>query len=183
MSEGNTDKRTAVQKIDDLERAMMSLYQATDTLAKEIGTIKEAIKLLGNKTDSIVKVTQRGEALSDESISKAMIENNVEELKQKVQNLIDQGLLQSEQTISENSFVVGREIDSSGLVTNPRMQFVLSTLKEEIRSKFIGKAVGEILNLEEGKWSFEILESYSIVSQEAQSLPEEAPVSTEAASN
>ena len=183
------DKRTASQRIDDMERGLMALYQTADNMARDMGTIKEAIKLLGNKLDSVVKASERGEALNDEVIARIMVENNVEELKEKVTNLVNQGVLVAAEEVGPNSFVVGREIAEDGSIANPRMQFVVSALQGEVKDKFPGSKVGQTLELQEGKWKFEIQEVYNIQTPEqqasapAESAPaesEEAPAPTEA---
>lgn len=167
-------QRTAAQRIEDLEQGMMAMYQTLDQMARDLMTIKEAIKLLGNKMDSIVKASQRGEALTDEVISKIMVENNMEELKSKVQALVDQGVLVPAEEVTDTSFVVGREMNDQGEIQNPRMQFVLSALEESVRAKFPGSKVGQVLDLKDGKWKFEITETYNIVTpQVAQPAQEE----------
>lgn len=161
------DKRTASQRIEDLERGLMSLYQTADNMARDLMTIKDAIKLLGNKLDAVVKATAAGETMSDEVIAKIMVQNNVDELKAKVDNLVAQGVLKAGEAIGPNSFVVGREISEDGTVQNPRMQFVVSALQEGVRDKFPGAKAGETLVLQEGKWKFEVLEVYDLVAPEA----------------
>lgn len=172
-----TEKRTATQRIEDLEQGFMSLYQTVDNMARDLMTIKEAIKLLGNKLDSVVKASTRGLTLSDDVIASIMVENNVEELKTKVTNFVNQGMLVPTEEVTNNSFVVGRELSDDGTVQNPRMQFVVSALSEDVRSKFPGAKVGQILDLQEGKWKFEILEIYSI---ETPKTPEAASESSTA---
>lgn len=162
------DKRTASQRIDDLERGIMALYNTADNLVRDLLTVKEAIKLLGNKLDSVVKASERGQPLNDDVISKIMIENNVEELKQKTTNLINQGFLVASEEVTKTSFVVGRELDDKGEVVNPRMQFVVGSLDPKVGDKFPGSKVGTILNLEEGKWKFEVLEVYAITQSKAE---------------
>lgn len=156
------DKRTASQRIDDMERGLMALYQTADSMARDLMTIKEAIKLLGNKLDSVVKASSRGETLSDEVIAKIMVENNVEELKEKVQNFVNSGALASAEEVGPNSFVVGRELADDGSIANPRMQFLVQSLNPEVRDKFPGAKAGQILTLQEGKWKFEVLEIYNV---------------------
>lgn len=158
----NQDKRNASQRIEDLERAMMSLYQTADNMARDLMTIKDAIKILGNKVDAIVKASSRGETLSDEVVAAIMVENNVEELKNKLNMLVAQGILVPEAVVSATSFVVGREVDDSGKVVNPRLQFTMSGLQEQVREKIVGAVPGQTLTLEEGKLKFEVLESYAI---------------------
>lgn len=169
------DKRTASQRIDDMERGLMALYQTADGMARDLMTIKEAIKLLGNKLDSVVKATQQGLTLNDENIAKIMVDNNVEELKEKVTNLVTQGILKAAEEVTPNSFVVGREIDADGTVHNPRMQFMVAALQEDVRGKFPGSKVGQTLELQEGKWKFEVQEVYSI---ETPAAPEAQPEAT-----
>jgi len=181
MSNQQQDKRTASQRIDDMERGLMALYQTADNMARDLMTIKEAIKLIGNKLDSVVKASSRGEALNDEVIAKIMVENNVEELKEKVTNLVNQGVLVAAEEVGPNSFVVGREIDENGVVANPRMQFVVSALGAEVKDKFPGAKAGQTLELQEGKWKFEVQEVYNIQTpeQQAPSQAQEAAAPSE----
>lgn len=157
------DKRTASQRIDDLERGLMGLYQTCDNMARDMMTIKDAIKLLGNKLDAVTKASNNGEKLTDEVLSRIMVENNIEELKEKVTALVAQGILVAAEDVTAQSFVVGRELAEDGAIQNPRMQFVVSALNPEVKDKFPGSKVGQTLNLQEGKWRFEIQESYNIV--------------------
>lgn len=185
MSNQQPDKRTASQRIDDLEMGLRAMYQTAENMARDMGTIKEAIKLLGNKMDSIVKASNNGEKLTDEVIARIMVENNVEELRNKVTDLVNQGFLAKGEEITLNSFVVGRELAEDGTIQNPRMQFVVSALAEQVRNKFPGQKSGDILTLEEGKWKFEIQEVYNIQTPpppQAEAAPEVTPeVSQEAA--
>lgn len=179
------DKRTASQRIDDLERGLMSLYQTADSMARDLMTIKEAIKLLGNKLDSVVKASRGGETLTDEVIARIMVENNVEELKEKVANLVNQGILVAAEEVAPSSFVVGRELAEDGSIQNPRMQFVVSALDPSVKDKFPGAKLGQVLVLQEGKWQFEVQEIYNIVTPQlatepaAEAVQEAAPAAQE----
>ena len=183
------DKRTASQRLDDLERTVMAAYQTLDQMARDLMTIKEAIKLLGNKTSALATAAN----ISDEIISKLMVDQNVAELKQKVTVLIEQGILVADENLSDSSFLVGQEVDGEGKIVNPRIQFTLGSLSEEIRNKIKAGKVGEAIDLQEGKLKFLITEAYQIVAPkapEAQSeapalaaVPSEAPAAEQSSSN
>lgn len=162
-----TKTRTASQRLDDLERGVMAMYQAADNIARDVMTLKEAIKLLGNKLDAVVKATSAGEALTDETLSRIMVQNNVDELKEKVTNLVGQGILVATDTVTEATFIVGREVDDKGAVVNPRMQFVVSALQAPLKAKLNGAKIGQLVEFQEGKLKFEVLEAYSIQSPKA----------------
>ncbi len=166
------DKRNASERIADLERAIMACFQTMDNMTRDILSIKEAIKLLGNKVDSIVKASERGQPLNDDILSKIMVENNVAELKEKVTGLLAQGILAPQEVVDDNSFLVGREVNDSGEVVNPRLQFTLQALQEDMRAKIKGSKPGDVISLQEGKLKFEVLETYSVVSPAA---PDAAP--------
>lgn len=170
MQQQTNDKRTASQRIEDLENGLMGIYRTADQMARDLMTVKEAIKLLGNKLDAVVKASRSGQTLTDEAISNIMIQNNVEELREKVTKLVADGVLGASETIELNSFVVGKEIDEKGTVHNPRLQFVVSTLQEELKGKFLGAKVGSVLDFEEGKLKFEVMEIYQL---QAPKTPEE----------
>lgn len=174
------DNRTGAQKIQDLENVVASLYQTADQLVRDVSLIKDAVKLLGNKLDAVVQASVRGEPLNDDTLAKIMVENNVAELKGKLDKLVDSGLLKAQDEVKDGSFVVGREIDLDGGIANPRIQFVLDTMQPQIRESLRGKKVGELVEIEEGKFKFEVLESYEIVTPTApvavaEAAPAEAP--------
>jgi hypothetical protein len=155
--------KTAGQRLDDLERAMMSLFQNMDNLGRETGTIKEALRLLGNKVDALAKANLRGEAPTDETLSQIMIDNNVEELKGKVEGLVKAQVLVATDIVGDTSFIVGREIAAdSDKVINPRLQFSLTALAKEVGDKIRGHLVGDIITIQEGQVRFEVLEVYNI---------------------
>lgn len=165
MSENQkpADNRSATQKIGDLENAMIAAYQTLDNMARDLNTAKEAIKLLGNKIDSIVKATVAGEALSDDVISRIMVENNIEELKNKLKIMVAQGILAASEQVAEDSFLVGSDVNEAGEVVNPRLQFALYAIRPpELQQKFLGAKVGDVLNLQEGKLKFKVSEIYQI---------------------
>jgi hypothetical protein len=168
-------KRTAVQRIEDLERGVMGMFQNGDNMGRDLMTIKEAIKLLGNKIDAIVKATQRGEDLNDDIIGKIMVENNVAELKARVDQLVAAGtLVATTEPVDEKTFVVGQEVDDTGKVLNPRLQFVLGALQEELRNKIKGSKVGDSVVFQEGKLKFELQEAYSVAPPKPPEAPAEA---------
>ena len=170
------DNRTATQKITDLENAMGALYQTADNMARDLTTAKDAIKLLGNKLDAVVKASAAGEPLNDTVISRIMIENNCAELAEKVNALVVQGILVKEEQVGENAFVIGAEIADDGAVINPRLQFALKALSPALQEKIIGSRAGDLLTLEEGKLKFKVSETYSIQNpqQPAAETPAEA---------
>lgn len=155
-------KLTASQRLDNLEQALMSLYQTADNMARDLLMVKEAIKLLGNKLDAVVKAANGNEGINDEVIAKLMVQNNVDELKNRVENMKTQGFLAAEETVTDNSFVVGREVDENGAVVNPRLQFTMTALPKETSEKIKGSKAGDIITLQEGKLKLEVLETYAI---------------------
>lgn len=187
----NQKQRSATERLNDLEQATMNLYQTVDNMARDLMTVKDAIKLLGNKVDSIVQAIQAGGPVNDDVIGALMVQNNVNELKTKVDGLIAQGVLVAEAAITAESFVVGREISAAGKVTNPRIQFVMTALSPEIKEKLVGVAPGQTVEFQEGKDKFEVVESFSIQNPqlptpeavEAAEAAAPAPEASEAASS
>jgi hypothetical protein len=165
----NTDKRTATQRIEDLERAVMSLYNTADNMARDLMTIKDAIKLLGNKSDATIKAINRGGEVNDEVVGNIMVENNIEELKEKVATLVTQGILTASDEVNESSFIVGRDVAQDGKVINPRIQFSFggADLPAETKEKLKGAKVGDVVDFGPEKAKFEVQEVYRIGAPEA----------------
>lgn len=175
-----SDNRSATQRLTDAENAIMSLFNVLDKMTRDLMTLREAIKLIHNKVDSIVKASVGGEPINDAVLERLMIENNVAELKQKVDSMVQQGVIASEEQVSDNSFVVGSEYNDEGTLINPRLQFILKSLTEELQLKLLGTKPGDLLDLQEGKLKFKVLESYKIQEHKAaapalQAVPNPAP--------
>lgn len=160
MSNDQT-KRTATQRLDDQEKGLISLYQTVDAMIKDLMMIKDAVKLMNNKVDSVIQASQRGEPINNEVIASIMTENNVEEFRVKCRMLVAQGVLKPSEQISENSFIALRILDLEGKVLNPRLQCTIDTVGEPLRARLIGLKAGETAPNDE-KSKIEIIEVYSV---------------------
>ena len=176
-------KPTASQRIDSLENGLGALFQTADNLARDMMIVKDAIKLLGNKLDAVVKLSNRevSQNINDDAIAKIMIENNVADLKEKVTGLVSQGVLVASEEITDNSFVVGEELDNDGNVVNPRLQFALNAINEDLKTKIKAAKIGEAILLQEGKSLFKVLESYSIQQPQPAPAQEQSPAASQPA--
>jgi len=181
------EKRTAGQRIEDLERVASGLYHSLDQISRENGMLKDAVHLLDNKVRAIVEaIKNSGQVvdLSDDNLAKIMLGFRVDELKTKLNGLLAQGILKASETIAEESFVVGEEVDTAGTVVNPRVQFALSAIDPNLRDKLKGSKAGDLVELAEGKWRLRVLEVYAIVPPETEeaAAPEAAPAESAPAS-
>ena len=170
-------QRNASERLADLENASLQLFHLNNTIAKDILVIKEALKLLDNKVNAITKASNGGEELTDEVLTRIMVENDMAVLAQRVSDMVSEGMLVAEENVSENSFIVGRELDATDKVIHQRLQFALKMVKPEHQAKVLGAKVGDTVDIEENV-KFLVLESYSIhAPEEAQPapVPEETP--------
>ena len=92
MSEEN--KKTATERLEVLENTVNSIIQAIQPLAnmaQDLMALSEAVKLLNNKLDAVVKSINAGTALTDENLGQLMTENNAKELQDKVTKMVTDG--------------------------------------------------------------------------------------------
>ena len=178
MSENKQETRSASQRLTDVETNVGQLYTTYDYMTKDLTILKSAIKLLDSKLNALVKVLSSGTTVSEEAIDQIMVDNNVAELASKVDNMVTQGIVTPEESVSANSFVVGSESDSEGKVTNPRIQFALKALAKELQDQFLGKKAGETVSFNNGKVNFTLLKSYKIAEPEVPAQVEPQPTET-----
>jgi hypothetical protein len=153
----------AVQRIGELEMLAFQLSRENDVL-------KDALQLLHEKQESIISLINEGTPLTNENINNKATRLRELELEQKTKQLVDDGHVESAEEITDNSFVVARELNKDGTVENPRIQFMTARLVPEIQEKFIGKKVGELVEGEDDKLDMEVMEIYSFI--EKQLIPE-----------
>jgi len=193
MSETNQasteNKKTASERLEDLEGAVAQLsgnlgqvvqgLQSIEPMAKDLLGIKEALKLLNNKLNSVLQAYNAAEPLTDEFINKHMTENNANELAALVNQSVARGLFTKVDTVNNDTFIVLNEVDPSGKVVNPRIQFMVGALQhEETRIKLNGAKVGDNIPVGTEGGSINILEAY-IVSVPKAPESEAAPASAQ----
>ena len=171
---------TASERLDAIELGFKMLDSGLADLFQNAEVIRQAIKLLDNKVNSMVNAVNNGEPLTEEVLERIMKDNFATELKQKVEDLKTKGELSDAEYIEADSFVVLKQIASEGgAVIDPRFQAPVSRLSEEVKSLLMGKKVGDLVSLTEAEQAL-VLEIYKIMTmQNAPVNPENAPDSTQ----
>lgn len=192
----NVDKRTATQKIEDLEKVVTMLYQATGQLNQRVESllqtqsdvtlIKDALKILNKKTEAIIQSASAESGITSEAVSALVVSMNVKEMADQTAAHVANGHLTASDTSGSNSFLVCEELQADGSVANPRIQFRMDSLDAANQELLSGKKVGDVVNFGEDKFSVKILEIYEVVNAPAAPAAEapaaEAPAaSTDAA--
>ena len=155
---------TAVQRIEGVEQALSLLDQQVGNLTTNLQMTINAVTLLSKKVEAMINLGNSGKALNSANIAAELVSINIQELKSKVDDLKERKMAVEATVVEENSFLVGRELDpETKEIASERIQFPLFGLKQEIKDKLIGKKVGDILLLDEGRNLLEITELYNIV--------------------
>jgi hypothetical protein len=180
MSE-SAKKPKASEKLKALETQLMATARRTGemeliiyNLSRENEILKDALQLLHDKQESMIALLREGKGLSDQNINDKVTDLKVLALKEKVDELLEAGRITATDEVGENSLVVSREINDKGEVENPRLQFLTARLTDEIKSKFVGKKVGELVKNEGDILNIEIAEIYNFVEQDISAPLEDA---------
>jgi FKBP-type peptidyl-prolyl cis-trans isomerase (trigger factor) len=132
-------------------------------IARENEILKDALQLLHEKLDAVIILQNRNLPLNDDNINEAVVEMKENSLKERVTEMLQQGSITPVDTVGEDSLIVSRELNKEGKVENPRLQFLVGRLIDELKSKFVGKKVGDLIQGEESKLDIEIMEVYDLV--------------------
>lgn len=161
----NNDKKlNAAQRLEALEKAMVLVDKTIHELFKSVEGLRLAGKTLNNKVDSIISASSQGQQINDDVVNKIMTENNVQELKDRIEALKNSGQLSEGAEIGEMSLMVLREVDpDTNEVVNPRIQIAYQLLADSTKDLIKGKKAGDIVSMGEDKLNLEVLEVYEIV--------------------
>jgi hypothetical protein len=168
----NQDKRTATQRIEDLEKVMTVLYQgllsmqntaqALPKQMQDMALVKEALKLLNKKTEAIIQTADPSTGITVESVSALVVKMNVEDLKSQVAEYVASGHLTAADEVSDGTYLVAEEMNPDGTLANPRVQFRLDSQDETTQAALKGKKAGDTVSFGENKFSVKILEVYTL---------------------
>ncbi len=156
--------QTAAQKLTALENAFMTQNNQIEILADEIDRLRSQLVAVNKRLNASIKAAEDG-GISGEAVNKIILGENMKELEAKVDFLKEQGVLvkNDEAEISDKQFVVGRELDNEGNVTNPRVQFSVGSVDPELKKQLYGKKLGAVVAYSETEDSLEVTEVYDIV--------------------
>jgi hypothetical protein len=168
----NNDKKlNAAQRLESLEKAMVLIDKTIHELYKSVEGLRLAGKTLSNKVDSIISASAQGQQINDDVVNKIMIENNVQELKERIEKLKASNQLVEGSEINDLSLMVLREIDpDTNEVANPRVQIAFQLLADQTKDLLRGKKAGDIIAMGENKLNLEVLEVYTIVVPEKEAV-------------
>jgi hypothetical protein len=157
-----TPQMNAHQKLLYLESKVDNGQKQINILAEEIDKLGQIIQALARRLNASNKASN----IPNESIDKIIIEENVRELEGRVNDLISKGILElaaEGSEVSEQCFVIGREIDTNGNVISPRIQFAVMSLVPELKPKFLGTKKGDIISNDHNDNGIEIMDIYNVI--------------------
>jgi hypothetical protein len=179
-----TEKRTATQRIEDLEKVLASVYQAVMThreaiealapVKEDMALVKDALKLINKRVEAVVQAAKPESGITSQSVSDLLVQMNVADLASQVQGHLANGHLSPTDTVAKDTFLVCEEFDSNGTMVNPRIQFRLDSQDAQTQELLTGKKVGETVTFGEGKLSAKITEVYALTLPTPPQASEEA---------
>jgi hypothetical protein len=177
----DTSKMNAAQRLEALEGVIANLGNKLDNqfqiVADEINRLNELNVALAKRLNAIVKAGDGGQ-INNQTVKDVIIDEAAKELKSKVDMLIEQGILtlNNDKEIDDNTFVVGKEVNEAGAEVNPRTQFLVGSLQEEVKTMVLGKKAGDSIKDATSNQSLIITETYDVKQIQ---LPETTDVSLE----
>jgi hypothetical protein len=148
-------------------------------LSRENEIVKNALQMLHEKLDATITLANGGQALTTENIDKQIVLIREADLKAKIDEQVKSGNMKVVDEVGENSVVVSRELNDDGEVENPRLQFMVGRLSDDLKALYVGKKVGDLIKNEEGKLDVEISEIYDFVPVELNASSDQTEESTE----
>lgn len=186
-----TQKLNGTAKLEALEKNVAALANALqDTVnridqqfkivAEELNRVNEINVALAKRLNAIIKAGDEGGVTSD-GVKDQIVNEAAKELEGKVRMLVDQGVLVRDDSklIDDDTFVVGREIDSEGKQINPRTQFLVRALQEEAKAAVLGKKAGDEIKDEKLGQVLILTEVYNVVQPKVEEESEVADAVSE----
>jgi hypothetical protein len=173
-------KPKATERLAALEKTILGMSNTLGATARRVGEmelimfnlsreneiLKEALSLLNEKQLAIVALSSSGQKLSNENINEQVVSMKEAAMGDKIKELESNGEIVAIDVVEENSLIISRELNDKGEVENPRLQFLVGKLVDELKAKFVGKKAGDLIKGEEGKLDIEIMGIYNFVEKE-----------------
>ena len=134
-------------------------------IARENEILRNALQLIHEKLEAVISLQNNNQSLTNENINEAVVKMKEASLKEKIDAMVKEGTIELADTVGEDSLIVSRELSKEGKVENPRLQFLVGRLVDELKNKFLNKKVGDLIVGEDNKLDIEIMEIYNLVAK------------------
>ena len=150
-----------IATINDLIQALQEILVSTNQVGRRIDRLEQNLSMLSARQGVIVKLASSG-TLNEENYVNEVVRLKTESLKAEVDYMVKSGaLVASEGPVEASDYLVTEELDADEKVVNPRAQFGLETMTEEVKNKVVGAKLGDVIKMSD-EYSLRILEIYSI---------------------
>lgn len=155
---------TATERLENVETLVLGLTQNSANMADQFKMVFDTFRAVVARHDALERCLIKAGLVTAKAIEDEMSEARLQELKNKVETLVASGVFVKGETITANSFIVGREVKKdSGEVVTPRIQILCSSLDADGQKKIEGKKAGDqVLFKETDEVLFEVEEVYDI---------------------
>ena len=163
MSEQKTNL-TASQRLDGLEKSMGLVDQTIGNLSARVNNLVDAVLGLNEQYNTLLYALENNIQVNKENLDKISVEKKILNLKEKVEDLVSQGIMLKSDEVTKKSFLVLRELDLDGNVIVPRTQLLVSmSFGPDLVASISGKKVGDTFKVEEdADYVLEIQEIYEM---------------------
>lgn len=163
MSEQKTNL-TASQRLDGLEKSMALVDQTVGNLSLRVNNLVDAVLGLNEQYNTLLTALENNIQVNKANLDKIAVEKKITSLKEKVEDLVSQGIMLKSDEVTKNSFLVLRELDLDGKVLVPRTQLLVRmSFGPDVLESIKGKKVGDTFKIaEDADYVLEIEEIYEM---------------------
>ena len=158
-----TERLTHLESLaEGIVRGYMGFYREINDLKSRLVKTEQVLGEAMQFVYGVERCFLDGKTVDKDTLRESILNNRIDSMKAEVTKHITDGLLKSAEVTTDQSFIVFRDIAVDGTVLDPRNQIVVSNVKGELKEKFLGKKVGDLVSVLPDR-NIEILEVYEIV--------------------
>jgi len=162
--------KTATERLTELETlvnqgvvtSLVSVLREVNEIKGKFQQMEQLVAEMVQYINAIERVFGEDKAVTKETLREALLANRVDGQKAEIDSYLKQGMLKASDTVTNLSFVVFQELALDGKVLNPRNQIPINRLNGDVKDKFMGKKVNDLVSLTPDR-NIQLTEIYEIV--------------------
>lgn len=172
-----TERLAYLEKLveDGVVKTVVRIVQDLNAARAKLDMLERTAEQLVAYINGIERVFSEDKAVTKETLRDAILANRIDQKKAEVAMYVERGILKkASDAVTQQSFVVYREVDGDDKVLNPRDHLEVASLAEDMRNKLLLQRVGNKVNVLPGRF-LELLEVYEVVPPPAPKAATPAP--------
>lgn len=161
---------TLNQSLDAMRSIIIRVAQSANTIAD----LESRLQKVELRESALQQLLSKNGTIDLEALKQQAVDLNIEDMTRKVESMVKSGTFVVQEEVSDDSFIVFKELSKDGQEYSTRTQMAVANMANGDADKLRGRRIGDLVDMGENRTNVFIQQIFKIVTAQPAQQVEEA---------